>query len=131
VSGARARNPHRALPFPVEFDTFRAAVGLAIIAGALGLVAPYLDSLAAALAALAAAGWAAAHARQRSAGASGVGPARSAGLASVALGAAAFFLLPGPLALGRGLLLGLAWLPMWWIERRSRTGAIGSGDGAR
>lgn len=104
-------------PFPVEFDTFRVAVGFAIIAGALGVVLPYLDSLAGALAALAAAGWAAGHARERSAGGRWFGPAEAVGLGAVALGALAFFLLPGSFALARGLVLGLSWLPMWWFER--------------
>lgn len=106
-------------PLPVEFDTFRVAVALAIIAGALGIVAPYLDALAAALAALAAAGWAAGRARDRAGGPARAGAGRFAGGVCVLLGAAGFFLLPPPLAVARGLLLGLSWLPLWWLERRS------------
>jgi hypothetical protein len=111
-------------PVAVEFDTFRVAVGLAIIAGAFALVATYLDSLAAALAALAAAGWAAGLARERGGGGARIGAARTVGLVSVALGATAFFLVPRPLDLARGLFVGLAWLPMWWVERHPHPVAV-------
>ena len=103
---------------PGELDTFRVAVGLSIVAGGLALAAPFLDGLVAALAALAAAGWVSGRARVRRAGGPGVDSARLAALACVAFGAVAFLFLHGSPGAARGLVLGLSWLPLWWLERR-------------
>ncbi len=113
------RGPERGLPSLGELDTFRVAVGLAVVAGGLALVAPYLDALVAALAALATAGWAAGRARTRESGGPAIDGARGAALACVAVGAVAFLTLRGPVGAARGLLLALSWLPLWWLERRA------------
>jgi len=106
----------------VEFDAFSVAVGLAIVAGGLAVVAPYLNSLAAALAALAGAGWAAGRSTERARGAAVLSLGRWTGLLSAGLGTAAFFLLPGPFSVVRGLALGISLLPLWLVERRRAPG---------
>jgi hypothetical protein len=102
----------------MEFDTFSASVGLAWIAGGLALVVPFLDSLVAALAALAVAGWVVDHRHGRT-GAAARGPL-AGGLpwSALAVGVSAFFLLPSPWGTGRGLILALSLLPLWLAERR-------------
>lgn len=100
----------------VELDTFRTAVGLALVAGALAVVAPYLDGLVAALAALAGAGWAAARAHRLAT--PRVPSGRTAlALVTVGAGVGAFLLAPVPWTSVRGLVLASSWLPMWWLER--------------
>ena len=127
MNAVRGRH-QRPLPAAVEFDTFRVAVGLAVIVGALALVAPYLTALTAVLAALAAAGWAAGRARDRSVG--GLVPGHAWGLLVAALGAGAFFLLVGPLQAARGLALALSLVPLWWVERsRASRRAAGAPGG--
>ncbi|MGI0071565.1 MAG: hypothetical protein ACRECT_05815 [Thermoplasmata archaeon] len=113
----RSPNPYLVA---VEFDAFRVAVGLALIAGGLSLVASYLDALTLTLTALAAAGWAAAHASERAAGTAGLGVGERLGLASAVAGAALYFLLPPPLSVVRGLLLAASLLPLWWAGRPHR-----------
>ncbi|MGI0156249.1 MAG: hypothetical protein ACREDE_09010, partial [Thermoplasmata archaeon] len=89
----------------VEFDTFSAAVGLGLITGALALVAPFLDALTAALAALATAGWLAGRPREPRRLLEEFLSLRGVGLWCVALGAGAFFLLSGPFDGARALAL--------------------------
>jgi hypothetical protein len=113
----------------LEFDTFGVGVGLAVIAGALSLVAPYLDALTVALAALAIAGWAAGRSRDRRERRSTGRPLRVVGLACAVIGAAAFFLLAGPAAMTRGFALGIALVPLWVIERRGTPGLLPRGAG--
>lgn len=107
----------------IEFDTFGVGVGLAVIVGALSLLAPYLDALTAALAALALAGWAAGRSHDRRFGRTGDASLRVVGVAGAAAGAVAFLLLPGSTAGVRGLVLGLALVPLWLIERRAPPGS--------
>jgi hypothetical protein len=128
VNDDRARELPRPAPLPVEFDTFRVAVALAIVVGALSVVASYLDALALALVALATAGWVAAHARDRGPRGTSVGVAHAVGFALAGSGAALYFYGPYPLTIFRGLVLGLCWLPLWWTERRApRTYVRGTG----
>jgi hypothetical protein len=107
------------VPYAVlEFDTFSAAVGLALITGALALVATYLLALTATLAALAAAGWTAGHLpHPRSPIKPFVDRRRKVALLVLAAGAGAFFLLPPPIVGARGLALAASFLPLWWVER--------------
>lgn len=106
----------------VEFDTFSFAVGLAIIAGGLAVAAPYLNALTVALTALAIAGWASGFAGAKGAAFAEVGPAAILGLSCTALGALAFVFLPSPFSVGRGLVLAGALLPLWYLDRGSRSG---------
>lgn len=116
MTRSRRRRPSPDRWRVVELDTFRTAVGLAIVAGALALVAPYLDGLVAALAALAGAGWVATRTHRRTAGTAASG-ATALALAIVGAGVAAFLFLPEPWSSARGLALAGSWLPMWWRER--------------
>jgi hypothetical protein len=101
----------------IELDTFRAAIGLALVAGGLALAFPFFNALAGALVALGGAGWLAARAR---AGPSGPSPvALAAGWGSAAGGIGAYFALPAPWENARGLVLALCLLPLWLAERRS------------
>ncbi len=110
---------------PLELDTFRVAVGLGVIAGALALLFPPLNSLVAALVALAAAGWMAGWSR------SGRETSRPVGTgiawACVGLGGAAFVALDPPWAAGRGLVLSLSLLPLWLLDRRRGRATARSG----
>lgn len=123
MSDPRRSSAGRPPPFPVEFDAFRVGVALAIVVGALSLVDPYLNALVLALVALAMAGWAAAHVRERSGPGAVLGAARVGGVLLVAAGAAVYFLGPAPLPLVRGLLLALAGGPLWWVERTAPRGS--------
>lgn len=118
----------RLSPGGIEFDAFNVGVGLGVIAGGLSMVAPYLDALTAALAALACAGWAAARSRRVTGRAARVVSMQGAGVLSLSLGTGAFFLLPGPMAVARGLALGLSLVPLWFVER---TGSLGRAPQAK
>ena len=112
------------------FDAFGAACGLAVIAGALSLVAPGFGALTAALVALAVAGWASLHRRDPN---QLRPPTRSTAAAVVPwalLGGAAtlFFAPPVGFAPWRALVLGASVVPLWAAERQrpsrlSRSGA--------
>ena len=115
----------------IEFDTFSVAVGLAVIAGGLALLAPYLDSLTAALAALAGAGCAAGRTLDRGNWTESVLSVRGAGLLCATVGTGAFFLLPGPWAAARGLALALSLVPLWLGERRRAPGRTARPRGQR
>jgi hypothetical protein len=131
VSTVRRPTTRRPTVVEVEFDTFRVAVGLALITGGLALALPYLDGLTGALAALAVAGWAAGRGRDRVPGTFGIRPGQIVGLGLAAMGAGAFFLLPGALSFARGLALALSLVPMWWMERgRPSSGPTLRVDGA-
>jgi uncharacterized membrane protein len=114
----RALSTRRASAATIDFDTFSVAVGLALIAGGLALVAPDLDSLTVALAALAAAGWAAGRSLDRTQRVEAILSTRAIGILAMALGSVAFLALPPPLGVGRGLVLALSLVPLWLIERR-------------
>ncbi len=106
----------------IEFDTFSVAVGLAIISGALAVLAPYLDALTGALVALGGAGWVAGHSLEPGGLPGRMTSARTVGLVSVGLGVGAFFLLSGPLGPARGLALALSFVPLWLIDRKGSPG---------
>ncbi len=102
----------------VEFEAFGAAVGSAVVAGALSIVAPFLSALTAALAALAVAGWFSRRLGSGSAWREVVRRDRLAGAALVGAGAVVF-LVPVPgLENLKALLLGLSFVPLWLVERR-------------
>jgi hypothetical protein len=109
---------------PLGFEAFGAACGLAVVAGALSVLAPGLSMLTASLATLAVAGWAAGRRRTE-----GLGTGRALRVVAylppfAALAAAGLlFLDPAdPLGPWRGLALGLGLVPLWTVERlRTRT----------
>ncbi len=112
-------------------EAFGTACGLAIVVGAVAVVDPALDALAATLVVLGVAGWASSH-RRAFGGLSAVGRApRAFGVAFVALalGAIAFAIPPSTLAPWRALLLGVATVPLWGLERRrAARGPYGGGE---
>jgi len=101
------------------FEAFGTACGLAVVTGALSLVAPRFAVLTATLVALALAGWTS---RRRRAG-SEHGERRLTGrvdgpaLAALAAAAGIFAYPPTGFAPWRALVLGLAVVPLWWVER--------------
>jgi hypothetical protein len=107
------------------FEAFGAASGLAVVVGALSLVAPYLGILTATLAALAVAGWAV----ERRFVPRSRGIPRRTGLGILALGVGALLFLDPPPELrgARGLLLGLAVAAFWAANRVP--GSVPSGPG--
>jgi hypothetical protein len=115
------RTPRPALS-AAEFDTFSVALGLALIAGGLALLAPFLNSLTGALVALAAAGWAAGVPRTARGWTDLTPPARMGGVLLLGLGVVAYLGLSGSLDAGRGLVLAASLVPLWMIERRRGVG---------
>jgi hypothetical protein len=110
--------------FPVvEFDTFSVAVGTALVAGALSILASFLDALTGTLAALALASWVALRSPVTKEWRDFFRAGRGVGLGTLCMGAAIFLLPPYPLASIRGLLLAVTLLPLWWSERRGTPGA--------
>jgi hypothetical protein len=109
-------------------EAFGTACGLAVIAGALSVLAPGLDLLVAAMVALGCAGWASLHRRAGCrTGFGRRGPlALLLALGCLGGGAAVFLDAPAPLRPWRALALGLALVPLWAIERR-RTGPRSDG----
>lgn len=101
----------------LEFETFGASVGLAVVCGALSVVFPILLAPTATLAALALAGWLS-RARRRSAR-TGNELARGPVVALGVLGGAAvgFLVSPPVLAPFRGLILAGSLLPLFAVER--------------
>jgi len=101
------------------FEAFGTACGLAVVSGALSLLAPMFDGLTLTLVALALAGWASLHRRagqgtgrfRRSVGAYAVPFTLLAAVVVV------FEAAPAPLGPTRALLLGLGVVPLWVIER--------------
>ncbi len=107
------------------FEPFGAAVGLAIISGALALRLPDLESLAGALAALGIAAWASllpAGAWHRSDPKRG---RRGIALAVAAAAGIAYLRPDAALASGRALLLAVGLVPLWLVERRRPPGRRG------
>jgi hypothetical protein len=115
----------RAGRVPYEFDAFGVAVGATVVSGGLAVVLPFLLALTGTLAALAFAAWVALararapNPRARSRSQWGIA------LFALGLGATVFLLGPEPLARIRGLLLALALLPLWAVERNPPPPAIG------
>jgi len=102
-----------------DLDTFPVAVTFAIVAGGLALALPFLNSLAAALAALAAAGYAARRGRTARAPWPRPSAAVVVGWASGLAGGLSFLLLPDPWSTARGLALGLSLVPLVRADRRA------------
>jgi len=110
-----------------EFDVFGVATGCTLVVGALSILAPFLTALAGTLAALVLAGWCSTLRRDGTSLRRAARPDR--GFALVTFGLGVFlFLSPVGLATFRGLLLGLAVLPLWAVERRVRRGASARED---
>jgi len=101
------------------FDTFGTACGLAVVVGALSVIAPTFDALTATLVALALAGWASLHRRGAVPLPSWPGSSVVYGVSFGLLGAAAVVFLdpPAPFVPWRSLVLGLGVLPLWSAER--------------
>ncbi len=107
---------------PVEFEVFGTSLGLALVTGALALLLPFLLALAGTLAALAIAGWCGMLRRGGGTRPALSDPGRLIGVA-MAIGGTIVYLGAVPvLAPGRGLLLALALLPLWWVERHRAPG---------
>jgi len=107
---------------PLGFEAFGTACGLAVVVGGLSLLLPGLATLTGTLTALAVAGWAAGRRRGPD---GGHGPrglsAVDAGALGLLAAAGALALWPSaPLGASRGLLLGLAVVPLWSAERARR-----------
>lgn len=103
----------------IEFEVFSTTLGLALVAGGLSLVAPFLLALTATLAAFAFAGWSG----MLRDGPRGSGrlsrPDRVIALGVLGAGVVVFVDPPLPPMLPfRGLLLAGALLPLWLAERR-------------
>jgi hypothetical protein len=100
-----------------EFDPFSIAAGSSLITGALSVVAPFLTALSATLVVLAMAGWVALLRKERPTGRGAVRSSRWIALAALVLGATLFLfpaLVPGAL---HGLVLPVALVPLWLVER--------------
>jgi hypothetical protein len=103
-------------------EAFGTACGLALVVGALAVVAPAFDALTATLVVLAVAGWASAH-RRAEGGLGAIVRTPSAyavafGLLGLALGE--FVAAPAGLGPWRALGLGAGLLPLWLVERGHR-----------
>jgi hypothetical protein len=101
----------------VEFDAFGVAVGCALVSGGLSVALPFLLALTGTLAALAFASWVVLL-QQRAApyrSLRGRSPLLALGLLGV--GAGAYLADPPLVGPERGLLLGLALVPLWLRER--------------
>jgi hypothetical protein len=101
-----------------EFETFSVAVGAALVAGGLSLLASFLAALTGTLVALAVASWVTFRSQQTSGRREFIRGGRGVGLSILGVGTAVFLFAPVPLVPIRGLLLAAALLPLWWTERR-------------
>jgi hypothetical protein len=100
-------------------DAFGTACGLAVVAGALSVIAPTFDVLTATLVALALAGWASVHRREAGRPRPLTASFEVYAVPFALLGGAAVVFLdpPGPVVPWRALLLGLGVVPLWTAER--------------
>jgi hypothetical protein len=116
-------------PGGLGYEAFGSACGLAVVSGALAVVVPGFDILTATLVALALAGWASIHRRERRT-ATPLGPSLrrfAAPFAVLAVGVGVYVEPPAPVAVWRALLLGLGVVPLWLIERSGPGGRRGGG----
>lgn len=112
-----------------EFDSFSIAAGSSLITGALSVVAPFLAALSVTLVVLSLSGWVALLRRERSSGRGVLTSGRSAALVPLALGAT-LFLFPAPVPGGfHGLVLPVALVPLWLVERERPAGPLSSRAG--
>ena len=100
-----------------EFEAFGAAVGSALVCGALSVVFPPLVAPTATLAALALAGWVSLARRRGSLSRSGLGTGALAALGVLGGAGVGFLTLPSLLAPFRGLLLAGSLVPLFAVER--------------
>ncbi len=112
----------------IGFDALGLAVGTALVAGALSLVAPFLIALTGTLAALSVASWTMVQSPGGFAGWRYLTRDRIAPLTILCAGSMVFLLPPRELVSVRGLLLALSLVPLWWAERPARRPAPNGGE---
>jgi hypothetical protein len=105
----------------LEFEAFGAAVGLAVVCGALSLPFPFLIAPTATLAALALAGWVSLARRRGFLARIGFGARPTLALSVLGGGALGFLIPPPILAPFRGLLLAASLVPLFVTERTRST----------
>jgi len=98
---------------PFEFEAFGAAVGSAVVCGALSLLVPVLIAPTATLAALALAGWVSLARRRGSLARKGIGRGSTVALSILGIAAVGFLVSPPLLAPFRGLLLASGLVPLF------------------
>jgi hypothetical protein len=106
----------RGMPL-LDFEAFGAAVGLALVCGALSVVLPFLISPTATLAALALAGWLSLARRRGSLTWSGLRSGPLAALCVLGGAGVGFLASPAFFAPFRGLLLAGSLVPLFAVER--------------
>lgn len=99
------------------FEAFGAAVGSALVCGALSVLAPILDAPTGTLAALALAGWVSLARRRGSHVRDRVGRASVATLLGLGGASIVYLTAPGFLAPFRGLILAASLVPLFLLER--------------
>jgi len=100
-----------------QFEAFGAAVGSAVVCGALSVLAPLLVAPTATLAALALAGWVSRARRRGLLSRRGIGLSPALALGALGVAAGAFLEPPAFLVPVRGLLLAVGLLPLFATER--------------
>ena len=110
----------RTAPVPLAMDPLDASGAFGALSGVLSVVLPYFDGLTMALAALVVGIALLRWTRGRFGGGPGSSDADRflLALVSAIVGWAVFLEAPSTLASIRGLVLGGAILPLWWLERR-------------
>lgn len=104
----------------IGFDALGLAVGTALVAGALSLIAPFLTALTGTLGALSVASWVMVQAPRGFAGPRYLAPSRIAPLSVLGAGAFVFLVPPRELVPFRALAFALSLVPLWWSVRPSR-----------
>jgi ABC-type spermidine/putrescine transport system permease subunit I len=108
----------RSRALPLELDVLGASVGVALVSGALSVVAPPLSALTGALSVLAVAGWLALTRPTRATFRRTFARAPSVAFVCLAIGAGVFLGASGADERYRGLILGLSLVPLWAVSRR-------------
>lgn len=111
------RGPHRLF----EFEAFGAAVGSAVVCGALSVLVPMLIAPTATLAALALAGWLSLARRRGTLSRGGFGPGPVAALCILGGVSVGFLASPPFLSPYRGLLLAVGLVPLFAVGRARST----------
>jgi hypothetical protein len=101
----------------LDFETFGAAVGSAVVCGALSVLFPFLIAPTATLAALALAGWVSLARRRGSLTWKGFGTRPAVALGVLGGAALCFLIPPPPLVPVRGLLVAASLVPLFLTER--------------
>jgi len=102
------------------FEAFGTAAGLALVTGALSVVAPFFTVLTGTLAALGVAGWTAVRRREGGVVRSLRAPGRAVGVLALGVGGGLYLDTPTPLVPFRALLLGIGLAALWYGERGLR-----------